>query len=143
MAIPGKNQLGSGEGEEFNAGFVNSEDTANGNGARLSPAGDLQETAEWPCSTWQAPTTTGYWHLNCLKLKIQFLSLTTFHEPVATILDSTGVEHFHHHRKFCEKLWCRTCLVAVPLEGPDAGGSVAGVVPAGTDSFWAHSGSEK
>ena len=46
MAIPGKNQLGSGEGEEFNAGFVNSEDTANGNGARLSPAGDLSEIME-------------------------------------------------------------------------------------------------
>lgn len=28
MATPGKNQLGSGEGKEFNAAFVNSEDAA-------------------------------------------------------------------------------------------------------------------
>lgn len=52
MAIPGKNQLESGEGEEFSAGFVNRKDTAEGN--RVSrPAGDLWDPG-------QAPATSGY-----------------------------------------------------------------------------------
>lgn len=106
VVIAGKNQSGSGQGEEFNAGFASGRDTT----ADKQGSGSLRTLGgrtDVPCSMCQAPATSGGLHLNHLKLKIQFLSLTRHISRAqwhmwleATTLDSRDTEHSRPHRKF-------------------------------------------